>query len=417
MSPAGTADQVPLGPRALAAWHLAFYIIIVIQIGLILVTTEAGTGRFIQLGAVAVVVLAYAAFGHRYLLTDGEPLAHTYLVIIISMTLLASLQGFSALMLLVAAYSHIWTMAGSFRTGLWYALALGLGSMGVVWWLARDMPASEIMAQVAQMGIWLVFAIGMGRWTHNIITQSVERAALIEQLQAAQAELASAHHEAGVTAERERIAREIHDTLAQGFTSIVMLAQAAKAGAHTDPVQAERLDLIESTARDNLAEARALVRAFSPVALEGTSITEALERLATSFARETGIEVTAAIDAAPDLDRAREIVVLRAAQEALANIRKHAGASSVTLSLRSDGGGTQLRVRDDGVGIGSGVPGFGLRNLTERVREVGGSVTVGEPVSANLDDAESRRSASIGGGRGTEVFVHLPLVNPEMTDQ
>ena len=64
---------------------------------------------------------------------------------------------------------------------------------------------------------------------YRIIDQSRERAQLIEQLQAARAELAAANHAQGVVAERERMAREIHDTLAQGFTSILMLAQAAAA--------------------------------------------------------------------------------------------------------------------------------------------------------------------------------------------
>src|SRR5690606_19116211 len=91
-------------------------------------------------------------------------------------------------------------------------------------------------------------------------------ARLVDELRATQAELARTSHDAGVLAERERVAQEIHDTLAQGFTSVVMLAQAASADLDRGAVDdaRERLGLVESTARDNLAEARALAAARAP---------------------------------------------------------------------------------------------------------------------------------------------------------
>src|SRR5699024_269426 len=107
--------------------------------------------------------------------------------------------------------------------------------------------------------------------------------------------LAEAHHASGVLAERERLAGEIHDTLAQGFTSIVMVAQTAQAELRRgrDDAAAERLASIEATARDNLEEARALVAAFAPAALSQGTLVDALERITERFAAETGVALSA----------------------------------------------------------------------------------------------------------------------------
>src|SRR5690606_25870001 len=138
----------------------------------------------------------------------------------------------------------------------------------------------------------------------------------------------------GMVAERERLAREGHDTLAQGYTSIVVLAQTAAAALPGDPgAVADRLAGIEEVARENLAEARAMVAAFAPVALDSVTLVEALQRLAERFGRETGtvtrVDTTALGGALPALSRAEEIVLLRGAQEALANVRRHASATAV----------------------------------------------------------------------------------------
>jgi signal transduction histidine kinase len=188
----------------------------------------------------------------------------------------------------------------------------------------------------------------------------------------------------------------VHDTLAQGYTSIVVLAQTAAAQVGPDPDAArERLALIEEVARENLAEARAMVAAFSPVPLEGATLVEALHRLAERFARETGVSTrvdTAALDGAPALSRNEEVVLLRGAQEALTNVRRHAAASAVVLRLSAVGGHVSVHVEDDGVGFDPAVAGgHGLAGLRSRVAEVGGEVDV---VSAP--------------GEGTRVTVRVP---------
>jgi signal transduction histidine kinase len=241
----------------------------------------------------------------------------------------------------------------------------------------------------------------VGLWVHRLLTLSVQRDQLIAELQATRDELAVAHHEQGVAAERERWAREVHDTLAQGYTSIVVLAQTVAAQLpHDTDAAAERVALIEEVARENLGEARAMVAAFAPVALDSSTLVEALQRLAERFGRETGLATrldTSALGDGGGLSRAEEIVLLRGAQEALANVRRHASASAVVLRVSRVGTGASaqvsVHVEDDGVGFdASAAPGVGLAGLRDRAAQVGGAVDV---VSAP--------------GEGTRVTVRVPV--------
>lgn len=197
----------------------------------------------------------------------------------------------------------------------------------------------------------VVFAATFGRWINRIIEQSTERARLIAALAAAQDDLARAERDAGVLAERHRLTAEIHDTLAQGFTSIVMLLHAADAAETLDQAR-PYLGQASRTARENLVEARALIATLPPAALDESSLPEAVRRLAGRLAEETGITAECAVTGTVrPLSAATEAVVLRCAQEALANVRKHAVAATVTLDLDYQPGKVLLRVRDDGTGL------------------------------------------------------------------
>ena len=154
---------------------------------------------------------------------------------------------------------------------------------------------------------------------------------------------------------------------------------AARLSASRRVLCARRLALIEETARENLAEARGLVAAFSPVALDGADLADALDRLAQRIGAETGIAVVVDVDraATAHLRRADEVVLLRAAQEALTNVRRHAHASEVRVTITEDSGMVRLGVHDDGVGIGAGsAEGYGLRGMRSRVDAVAGQMSV-----------------------------------------
>ena len=223
-------------------------------------------------------------------------------------------------------------------------------------------------------------ALLIGYFMSRFTDQNQAQADLIQRLEASQSKVAKLSHEAGIAAERDRLSREIHDTLAQGFASIVTLAEAIQSEMDSDPAAARRhLDLAARTARENLAEARAIVAAQTPASLASAGLTEAVRRQADRLAEEASVEVRFTADEAlPSLGTAKDVVLLRAAQEALHNIRKHAGATLVDIRLSRDGDRIRLTVTDDGAGFDADRTGdgFGLHGMRARTEQVGGKLTV-----------------------------------------
>ncbi|TDP28403.1 sensor histidine kinase [Nocardia ignorata] len=238
--------------------------------------------------------------------------------------------------------------------------------------------------------------------------ESEQRRRLIEELTATRADLATAQHAAGVLAERERLAREIHDTLAQGLSSIQLLLRAAERALPVRPENAARyVDQARQAAVDNLAEARRFVAALAPPALEGTTLADALERLSATTSTRHHITVRFHLTGEPvPLATAHEVALLRVAQSALANTVRHAEATTadVTLSYLDDR--VAVDIVDDGGGFDPHqVPapdpttgGFGLAAMRARAHALGGTLTV-----------ESTP------GHGTALAVQLPLSPPSET--
>ena len=250
----------------------------------------------------------------------------------------------------------------------------GLAFVFAAWTLPELAPAA-FGATVFVMALSIVFS----RWMHAVMAQSEERAELITELSQAREELAAAHHEAGVLAERHRLAGEIHDTLAQGFTSIVTLVQAATASLDAEAPARGHLDLALTTARENLAEARALVTTLSPAQLDGSSLGDAITRAAESAGNGGDAIIRSEVKGVKrSLPTSTEVVLLRVAQEALANVGKHAGAREVTVELDYDDDTVLLTVSDDGAGFNPDAVsgGYGLRGMRERIRQAGGTITV-----------------------------------------
>jgi len=238
-------------------------------------------------------------------------------------------------------------------------------------------PYMALGVAITVIGVIAAPVIGTVIMTAN--RQGRELAILVGELEATRAETARLSRQSGAAAERERLALEIHDTLAQGFTSIVALAQAVEAELDTDPVAASRhVELIRATARENLAEARVMVADLAPAALDDSSLPAAIRRLADRLSAETGITVT--VDTGrglPALGMASDVVLLRAAQEALANVRKHSQASEVHVELSAVGRGVRFSLADNGVGLAEDhAEGFGLRGMKARVAQVGGTMSV-----------------------------------------
>jgi signal transduction histidine kinase len=219
---------------------------------------------------------------------------------------------------------------------------------------------------------------------HKLAATLAENAGLHEQL------LVQAR-EAGMLDERQRMAREIHDTLAQGLIGIITQLQAAEqagAGWHRHVTTATTL------ARESLSEARRSVAALRPESLEGARLSEALAVVAERWSAVNGIAVTTTGTPRP-LAPDAEVALLRTAQEALANVAKHARATRAGLTLSYLEGEVALDVRDDGSGFSpdrSG-RGFGLVSMRQRIEGLSGTLQVesepdaGTAISARIPGA------------------------------
>ncbi|WP_454851658.1 sensor histidine kinase [Promicromonospora soli] len=381
-------------------WDAAFGVIVALTAVALVLEGTRGVELAVAYAAMAAIVVAYLLWGAKAARNRDQRTAVVYLVVLVLGTGVTVSQAGVASLLMFIAFAHMWMLLESIRHGVVGCAVLAASvTVGISARFGFD-PA--VVGEVApQMLVTLVFAIGLGFWFHLAMRRAAEHARLLDELQAAQDELARTNHEAGVTAERERLAREIHDTLAQGFTSVIMQVQAATAALdlNDDGGARERLRVVEETARDNLAEARALVAAFAPVALQNASLPQALGRLGVRFEEETGLSVTLRADGVGALPPAVEVVLLRAAQEAFANVRRHAQAGSVVVRLGQSEGGVTLTVSDDGRGLGADVAyGFGLAGMRDRLHSAGGTLTI-EPG----DDGGTTLCAHVPvGGRGDE---------------
>ena len=191
------------------------------------------------------------------------------------------------------------------------------------------------------------------------------------------------------------MAGDIHDALAQGFTSVIMLAQAAQAALDREDSGSARrqLHLSEEAARDGLSEARSLIGTLAPLALQGASLVAAIGRVGEDLGARFGFAARYEVEGEPTpLSNNAEIILVRAAQETLANVGRHASATSASVKLEFKGSITLLEVADDGVGFDASRPaGFGLSQLRSRATELGGSAEV-----------------TSAPGKGTTVRVTVP---------
>ncbi len=214
----------------------------------------------------------------------------------------------------------------------------------------------------------------------------VEMAAMTEENAGLHAQLLIQAREAGVLDERQRLAGEIHDTLAQGFTGIITQLQAVD-----EP--SRRVGTALRLARENLAEARRSVHALRPPPLEDANLPDALAEVVAGWTDQTGVQVAVSTTgAARPLHPEVEVALLRTAQEALSNVAKHAAATRVGLTLSYMEDVVTLDVRDDGAGFDTGreTEGFGLVAMRQRVSRLAGSLEVesepggGTAVSASV---------------------------------
>lgn len=205
---------------------------------------------------------------------------------------------------------------------------------------------------------------------------------LAYELQATHMELAAAEHASGVLEERARLSREVHDTIAQGLSSIVLLGRTLDKQI-TEPGAKQILDTIRATASDNLAEARRFVAVNAGPAEPLPRRLEELARGAEGRQQALGQRLTVDLNI-EDVPEPAAGVIERVVREGLSNIVRHAGATRAVVTVEQLGDVATVDVFDNGRGI-TGPEGYGLRGLRARVAEVGGTLSVeGNVLAASI---------------------------------
>ena len=286
---------------------------------------------------------------------------HAYrIVLVVVVAALVYLQP-EASFLLFIAFPQAWVFSDRIREGVGYTLLLVIG-VATAESIRSGWAGGVFLDNLPWWSVSVLVSLVFGMWVSKIIDESGQRAELIDTLERTQARAGRGEpcvrcrRGAGATRAgdprhaRPRIHRHHHARRAR-------LRPRSRGATSTRP--SRRLASIEAIARDNLGEARALVAAFSPLGLDDTTLIEALRRLAGRFEAETGVRVTVrppTDDRRGTLPAAHQVVLLRAAQEALANVRKHAAATRVEIALSTGADGTPaIEVTDNGNGFDPGL--------------------------------------------------------------
>jgi len=402
--------------------HLGFAGLLAVAMVRVLITDHTGPSRYI-LFALALVLAAVYLVGtvaeKRY--ASGalakNPMAYAYawlgLITLLWVVLLLGSAEFSWLVFpLFFLHLHLlprWAGVAS--------IVLMTAAVIAVQWAGSGAAFPPFPVIIGPF-FGAAFALATSKAYRLLYEEGESQRQAADELRRTRAELSATQHEAGVLAERARLAREIHDTLAQGFSSIVLVARAAERSLAAGDVEStqESIAMVGATAAENLAEARNFVRGLSSPALEGTSLAESLRRLCertTLEAAARGVSLNCIFredGEAVDLPQPYRVTLLRAAQASLANVWVHANASTAVVSLAYLGSEVTLDIYDDGRGFEPASltdtvaaradgTGFGLRSLSERVAAQNGTLEI--------------ESAP---GEGTVVAIRLPL-GPEGTKE
>ena len=378
-------------------WHLVFYgVLIVSTVFALTDTTRPVTLRLLCAGLSLLFGFwyAYMIIWHDQWWRRPRPmLIYAIGAMVLTFILMQLQPAYSAM-----AYALCGQLFGILPVG-WAIVCVGMLLLSLLWRQAQ-LNGQSILADPGLALNYLfvgVVASIFGLWANAIIRESRSRQELID----AQSDLAAAERQAGILEERQRLAREIHDTLAQGLTSIVMHLEAAEEALAQDSSAAQQhLNQARQTARDSLTEARRFVWALRPESLERDHLPKAITRVAEHWAEEQHLPVhTHVTGTLRSLPPEIEVTLLRAAQEALANVSKHARASEVTLTLSYMNDVVALDIQDNGSGFDQSPAAttpdgdnFGLVAMRQRVEQWGGTLTI-----------ESARQ------EGTTLAIEIPV--------
>ena len=286
-----------------------------------------------------------------------------------------------------------------FLLGVWTGAA-AVAFLAAVAVLALGLHEGFTAAGIIGPVVGALVALGLGAGVRALHRESQARRAVIAELMATRSELAAREREVGREAERARLAGEIHDTVAQGLSSIGMLLHAAERSDPSHPA-VEQICLAREVARENLTETRRLIAALRPAPLDGVSLAGALRRIAERVGTENpGLAVSVGGDLTADPPAELSAVLVRVTQEALTNAVRHGSPDQIRITLDHRPTSVQLEVHDDGCGFDTTAPrtaaSFVLDGMARRVDDLGGTLEV---------------ESEVGGG--TSVRAVLPTGTTE----
>lgn len=217
---------------------------------------------------------------------------------------------------------------------------------------------------------------GIYRYRIDVIN---ERVRFLEEISEKNRQLQEATRQLAITLERNRMGRELHDSISQGLHGLNFSIHSLRNQLPTPPAEVyDTLDHMEATARSTLDELRTMIEELKPSLLTEKGLAEALKTTTALFSQRQNIPVQLQLQIPETITPEMEMAVYRITQEALANIEKHASAQKVTLDISFDRDHVLLNIKDNGKGFNprSRSPGHGLRNMRLRAEEVEGSLTI-----------------------------------------
>ncbi|MFD9723203.1 sensor histidine kinase [Streptomyces sp. NPDC059072] len=366
-------SSVRLDVDKLHGWYTTAWALLGLGPSVIAVADDPGALKWGVLALLAVLASCHAAvrrFPDNPLLRPRAYLA----LLALGLGAMGGLPGGGAALFIVSL-PQFWLFTTGFRAPIVLSGAAAAGTV-VGSCLRGD---ASMTGNIVFIVIGYAASVLIGLLIHRLVADGDARAGLLgAELESAQVRLAEAYRQQGAADERERMAREIHDTLAQGFASIIVLAEAARSTVASDPERTVRqLVSIERTARENFVEARVLVGSAPQSGLAPRPVAVTLRRTLDRFVQDTGLTVEAELAPDVECDQQTRIALLRCTQESLANVRKHAAATTVGVVLTRHPHAIELEITDDGCGfVVEDSRGFGLDGMRRRLAELDGDLTV-----------------------------------------
>ena len=403
-TPAPTpTDYSPMRPGLFERWLLVWHVVYVggLLVGLaIALWGTRGAWGWREAALVAVVAVLIVAYARVLIFEKRWPHPTWFLALYFAFAL--SLLGVAAWLNPVFVY-----IIGMLFGQLFAIMPPVLAVPGVIavlgtiilsangWRIPDGLTWSRALFIAAQGVLMLLLYF----YIYHVFRTSGERARLVNELRDANEQLARAQaeqQELVVLRERERMARDLHDGLGHSLVALSVQLEAVQRLYPVDPARASaQIDDMKRLTRDSMAELRRTLDALRAPDATDQPLREAIERLATSLAARTGLKITWRIDDALNPPPPVAETLWRVAQEALANVERHAAATAVSLALDAQPDALTLTITDDGRGLPPDAetrPGhYGLRGMRERVESLGGALTL----SSN--------------GAGTTVVARVPV--------